>query len=415
MLRSITLRNFKSFEDVMLDLSAGPGSIKKCAFIYGENGSGKSTIIDAMFFVLIVSGRFVKYRPDGKFRSEDSEASKRLAKSMRMIDAEGNMSIGLDVRIKGSDAKYLVEFDSEGFIVKESLEGVVNSRSGKLFCLEKGKDPYYARGLMKDTRFKSNIRSEVSQYWGNRSFIRILMDDLRGSNREFLSDNLNGSLLGFIEWLDSVVVESKKFIVDNQRGILLPNGSIRLEDERYLDRVEHVMSKFFSRLCSDVVKAFFDKKRNGDVIEYRLIFRKRIAGKLRDVPAEWESSGTLRMINVMGVLLSSVKGRTVFVDEIDSGIHDLLITSVMEQTIPEIKGQLIAATHNTCLMDALPPNSVYVIGVDRNGYKEIRCVSSIERIQKNNSIRHKYYEGNFLGIPYVADLGMSELADEGEE
>ncbi|MBR6037209.1 MAG: AAA family ATPase [Candidatus Methanomethylophilaceae archaeon] len=415
MLRSITLRNFKSFEDVTLDLSAGPGSIKRCAFIYGENGSGKSTIIDAMFFVLAVSGRFVKFRPDGKSMAEDSEASKRLAKSMRMIDAEGNMSINLDVRIEGSDTKYQIEFDSEGSIVKESLEGVVNSRSGRLFCLEKGKDPYYARGLVKDARFRSDIRSGVSQYWGNRSFVRILMDDLRGSNREFLSDNLNGSLLGFMEWLDSVVVESKTFIIDNQQGILLPNGSIKLEDERHLDLVEHVISKFFSRLYSDVVKAFFDKKRNGGVIEYRLIFRKRISGKLRDVPAEWESGGTLRMISVMGVLLSSIKGRTVFVDEIDSGIHDLLITSVMEQTIPEIKGQLIAATHNTCLMDALTPNSVYVIGIDRKGYKDIRCVSSIERIQKNNSIRHKYYEGNFLGIPYVADLGMSELADEGEE
>ena len=411
MLRSITLRNFKSFEDVTLDLSAGPGSIKRCAFIYGENGSGKSTIIDAMFFVLAVSGRFVKFRPDGKSMAEDSEASKRLAKSMRMIDAEGNMSINLDVRIEGSDTKYQIEFDSEGSIVKESLEGVVNSRSGRLFCLEKGKDPYYARGLVKDARFRSDIRSGVSQYWGNRSFVRILMDDLRGSNREFLSDNLNGSLLGFMEWL----VESKTFIIDNQQGILLPNGSIKLEDERHLDLVEHVISKFFSRLYSDVVKAFFDKKRNGGVIEYRLIFRKRISGKLRDVPAEWESGGTLRMISVMGVLLSSIKGRTVFVDEIDSGIHDLLITSVMEQTIPEIKGQLIAATHNTCLMDALTPNSVYVIGIDRKGYKDIRCVSSIERIQKNNSIRHKYYEGNFLGIPYVADLGMSELADEGEE
>lgn len=62
-------------------------------------------------------------------------------------------------------------------------------------------------------------------------------------------------------------------------------------------------------------------------------------------------------------------------------------------------------------MDQLEPGSVYVIAIDYNGYKKVRCVSSVERVRKTNSIRLKYLEGSFMGIPYLADLGLQDIAD----
>ena len=415
MLRSMSLHNFKSFGDVTLDLNGKAQSIKSHAFIYGENGSGKSSLIDALFLLMAVSGKYVSYKEDKdpKTDAEIDDAPRQLAKRMRMIDAEGNMSIDLKVKTKGSDARYFIEFDADGNIVNETLESRLNSRKGLLYKIEKGESPYLSRDLIKDKRLRDDIRSELSQYWGNRSFIRILNKDIEKSNSTFVAENINGNLLDFLRWMDSTVIDSKSFSIMT-RSLPLPNGILRAEYERHLDRVEEVLSSLLTRLCSDVTGAFFEKKRKDDAIEYKLVIRRRIYGKIREVPAEFESTGTMRMMYVMSALLSCVEGRTVFIDEIDSGIHDLLMTSVMEQAIPEIKGQLVATTHNTCLMDALSAENVYVIGIDRDGFKEIRCVSSIERIRKKNSIRHKYYEGNFLGIPYVADLGLSELSDEGE-
>ena len=411
----MSLHNFKSFGDVTLDLNGKAQSIKSHAFIYGENGSGKSSLIDALFLLMAVSGKYVSYKEDKdpKTDAEIDDAPRQLAKRMRMIDAEGNMSIDLKVKTKGSDARYFIEFDADGNIVNETLESRLNSRKGLLYKIEKGESPYLSRDLIKDKRLRDDIRSELSQYWGNRSFIRILNKDIEKSNSTFVAENINGNLLDFLRWMDSTVIDSKSFSIMT-RSLPLPNGILRAEYERHLDRVEEVLSSLLTRLCSDVTGAFFEKKRKDDAIEYKLVIRRRIYGKIREVPAEFESTGTMRMMYVMSALLSCVEGRTVFIDEIDSGIHDLLMTSVMEQAIPEIKGQLVATTHNTCLMDALSAENVYVIGIDRDGFKEIRCVSSIERIRKKNSIRHKYYEGNFLGIPYVADLGLSELSDEGE-
>ena len=87
---------------------------------------------------------------------------------------------------------------------------------------------------------------------------------------------------------------------------------------------------------------------------------------------------------------------------------------MMEQVIPGISGQLIATAHNTCLIDSLSPDNKFVIGIDLNGYKSTRCVSSIERIRLQNSIRHKHYGNNFLGIPFIAELDLPDIASIGK-
>jgi hypothetical protein len=87
---------------------------------------------------------------------------------------------------------------------------------------------------------------------------------------------------------------------------------------------------------------------------------------------------------------------------------------MMEQVIPGISGQLIATAHNNCLMDSLSPDNEFVMGIDLNGYKSTRCVSSIERIRLQNSIRHKHYGNNFLGIPFIAELDLPDIASIGK-
>jgi AAA15 family ATPase/GTPase len=51
MISFIKLNNFKSFKNVELDLRGKKGIPKKIAFIYGENGSGKTNLMDSLFFL----------------------------------------------------------------------------------------------------------------------------------------------------------------------------------------------------------------------------------------------------------------------------------------------------------------------------------------------------------------------------
>ena len=51
MLKRIELINYKSFKNVTIDFSDTKTKTKNIAIIYGENGSGKSNIISALYFL----------------------------------------------------------------------------------------------------------------------------------------------------------------------------------------------------------------------------------------------------------------------------------------------------------------------------------------------------------------------------
>lgn len=418
MLRSLTLDNFQSFNHIELDLSDKGKDVKDFAFIYGENGSGKSNIINSLFFLQMCSGSIKKVQDISgeEFSKEvqDDEVA-TVARQLRMIGSHGDMTLRYVFRLDGSDAEYSMSFSEEGRIVKETLRYRINSRMGTLFDMESGSEPHFVPKMIRNKSFKDQFNSEVEQFWGKRSLLRILSDMIRARNEDFIKENLHPSILSFIGYLQNMMVDSKMFRMRYSSSLMLPSGRIPAERSKELDRTERMLSMFFTRLYTDITGVYFEKDTRENMIEYRMYFRKRIAGEIRPIPAEMESTGTKTMINIMSYLIACIEGRIVFVDEIDAGVHDLLITEVVKQMMQSIKGQLVATTHNTCLMDELPPDKVYVIGIDRNGFKKIRCVSSIERIKPRNSIRHKYYEGNFLGIPYVSELDLPGIASIDQE
>ena len=51
MISYIELQNFKSFSNIFFDLRGPRGIPKKLAFLYGENGSGKSNLIRSLMFM----------------------------------------------------------------------------------------------------------------------------------------------------------------------------------------------------------------------------------------------------------------------------------------------------------------------------------------------------------------------------
>ena len=73
-------------------------------------------------------------------------------------------------------------------------------------------------------------------------------------------------------------------------------------------------------------------------------------------------------MEIIRSLLGAFCGVTVVYDEIDNGIHDLLLKNVLSSMLDDITGQLIITTHNTYLLESVNVKSVYVITVD---YMEI--------------------------------------------
>lgn len=116
-----------------------------------------------------------------------------------------------------------------------------------------------------------------------------------------------------------------------------------------------------------------------------MILSKKIAGKIRDIDFSLESTITQSIIQQLPFMLVAVKGSVAIIDEFDTGIHDLLVKSLITSLNNDINSQLILTTHNTLLMKSdIPKDSIYVINELSSNDKEIQCI-----LHYNNKISDK--------------------------
>lgn len=116
---------------------------------------------------------------------------------------------------------------------------------------------------------------------------------------------------------------------------------------------------------------------------------------------------------IIPYLLMCMKGQTVIIDEIDTGIHDLLINNILENVVNCIEGQLIITTHNTMLLDSdIDPNYIYTFMVDKDANKKLLPIIDYEdRTHPNLNYRTRYLKGMYGGVPMSRDIDFEELRD----
>ena len=136
-----------------------------------------------------------------------------------------------------------------------------------------------------------------------------------------------------------------------------------------------------------------------------------IGGQIRSISFREESEGTKRILFMINDLLGACQGGTIALDEIDTGIHDLLLKNMLASIDEWIDGQLIITTHNTYLLETLRPQSIYVINVDYLGNKEVHCLDEYD-IHGTNNVRNMYIKGMFGGVPVVDEIEYGEIVEE---
>lgn len=207
--------------------------------------------------------------------------------------------------------------------------------------------------------------------------------------------------------------ERGKYRVSNKIFPNLLNGKIKKEEEEELVLVEDFLNEIYTNLYSDIKNIYYDKKIEGEEIEYRLFSQKMIGGSIRNIDFGLESTGTLNILNLIPSLYEAVRGRVVILDEFDSGIHDIMVRNLLTSVNEYINGQLIITTHNTLLMESdIDSDSIYFISIDELGNKEILCLNDYEkRTHPNHNRRDLYLRGIYNAIPLVRELDFDELED----
>ncbi len=447
MLSYVRLINFKSFSDITLDLRGTRGIPKQLAVIYGENGAGKSNLISALLFLSRSIATMRNQEESKKMSAEqlvtdlgfisNSKNRDQLAEKIfrsffytlkdeieqaKSIARAGAMTVETGFYLGGREGVYSMVFKDER-IVKEELRHRIHSRIGTVFSVEPHKVTL-SPSVFTNASYRKDLQANIKKYWGNHTFMSILFHEQATINREFLTDQIEPGLFEIMNWLHSLSVfcsrrgvASGRLKVDHRFLTSLDAGKIDADESRQLEAFETGLNTFFTQLYSDIQQVYYKKQAKKNTIEYQLFVRKTQNNEAVDIPFTQESTGTQKLLEIFPYLYLTLTGTTVLIDEIDSGIHDLLMLQLMEifrealALAPE--GQLIITTHNTLLLNELPKNNIYVIRADAVGNRKITSIDQYEfRTQATHSVQAKYLRGDYEGIPYSGHLDFSDLMAE---
>ena len=424
----LSLMNFLSFDNLVFDLRKKNGESQNCALIYGENGSGKTNLIQAMSFLAESTrtladskreqGRDVQAIRDeiaqmlSNYNYETRRAPldiEELASEYRMIGSKDVMALRYEFLLNGESVEYTLIFTPDGKLKEERLDSVINIRRGNIFEISTV-DTKMRPGLFSKA-YSREIQALIGKYWGRHTLLSIMNQELKEKSGEYVSGNIFGKFKDILEAIQSMeIVRSNGVTRIADMYLTFPRGVI---ESKYADRLriaEQVFSMFFVSLYSDIRDAYIRTEEIGEGrIAYELCFKKQISGTIRDIPGSKESSGTKNLMTMLPYLLHCADGGMLFLDDLDVGIHDIMIEALLKDCLPEITGQLVATTTDTWLMDESRAESIFILRIDMNGYKEIRSVASIEKPHKGTNIQRRYAAGYYNGIPCTSYLGLEGI------
>jgi hypothetical protein len=447
MIKRIHLSNFKSFGSITLDLTGKNEKPKNMAFIYGENGSGKSNLVSSLVFLKRTFSSLnnlerIKNLDLSKVtntlvnEADDSlkEVIRKLIKQVSLVDLVkehktiGNnkpMSIEIEFLVEDKEGSYSVLFNNDG-VIEETLRFLINKRVGEMFYISQ-KEVRISPSVFTDNDYRKEIKDNISKYWGKHTLLGILFYEINNKNFDYIEERFNKNLITIINWFNdiSVLYKGNKLetgFISTPYSFMrdLSSGTIKDENDPELKAFEEMINVFFTQLYSDVKKAFYKIKPEKGLFSYNLYFKKLINENIVEIPFSLESSGTQRLLDLLPYVYLVATGSTVIVDEADYGIHDLLITTIIEFLYDAHEddhfGQFVATTHNTYLMQNLPREDIYVLSTDIFGVKNLISLDKYEfRTQKNHNVQSKYLRGDYSGIPSIGYFDVLEVVSEVRE
>lgn len=433
----IRLKNFMSFREVVFDLRNGYKGAKNFVAVYGENGSGKSNFVYSIHLLRksMDSFRLFANMEGIKELVKEKELPHRvlerimrdadilsIAEGCRMAECDEETSIEYGFQTGGHEGYYIISF-AERFAY-EKLYYFTGKQRGTLFEIKitDGKImPAFSSKLFADSKVEEEIRDEIDKFWGKHTFLSILNKERDEKNEEYIKAKYLSYAFDILDMLERTTVYCKKSSsfeswveADKPDNILdrLDMGKTQAVNEHVLNRTESILKDFFTQAYADIKDVFYEREYQGKDVIYKLYLKKMIGGKIRTIGFEDESAGTQHVLEIVRSLLGAFCGVTVVYDEIDNGIHDLLLKNIMESMKDDITGQLIITTHNTYLLESMDIKSVYLITVDYQGDKEVKCLDQYPRIQGTNNPRVMYLKGLFGGVPSAEPLDYDMIVNE---
>ncbi len=432
----IKAKNFKSLKNIEFNLNKTKIKTNQFISIYGENGSGKTNIVElfkllqqatmARTIDIVISKvpkEFWKI-PEEMVEQLPTEIAQLFQLSLqlkeyRMLDEKEETEIEYGFKIDNREGFYYIKFNDE--IVEEKLYYMAGKQRGYLFQIKKDNSKIIKElnnNIFLNQKYNDELIEEIDKYWGKYSFLSILSFEMIEKNKEYIDANISKNIIEIINHILAMTIHVDKPILkivpDNFTKVRklenIQSGTVKKEKIHEIEKYENVLNIFFTQAYADIKEVKYKINEKEDKIYYELYFNKMIGGKIKSIPSKMESDGTKRILDQFDTIIGSLLGETVVLDEIDNGIHDVLMKNIIMSIKDEITGQLIITTHNTLLLETLPKECIYILSTDYNGNKTINSIKEYGiKVQRNNNARDLYFKGVFGGIPTTDYIDFEEI------
>lgn len=446
MLSEFKVGNYLSFDEVQtFSMEAGKvrskidrvyldGNFKLLKFmaIYGANASGKSNLVSAFDFAQTVIVRGIPTSCSNCY--------------CRLKDDNKNKPTHFEFTIKIGNEKYLYGFDlllSSASFVTEYLKQIRYGTTCKtVFFRDISTGKYEVDSYFKDTAINERLKIYAEDVKEDSSilFLRLMNQNKDSLYAKDSDIKIYRRVYNWFKYKLSVnypdrPITNYSYLMDsesvNQIGKLLSSFDTGVS-EFVIAKValEKVTANVPKDLMQDIVDNLNEQKKlynekdinNAPAVMLRsaednLMFIieleddsiqcKTLEFKHERTSAifslEEESDGTIRLLDLIEVLLSKDSERVYIIDEINRRFHPLLTYKFIEEYLKLASTrniQLIVTTHESKLMDfdLLRKDEIGFIDKDGNGRSTIFSLDTFsERFDKK--VCKAYFEGNYGAIP----------------
>lgn len=439
MLYRVIVNNYKSFaEEQQFDMFPNPKRenfpyhvlknkqnipvLKECA-IYGANGAGKSNFINLL--------KFVKNFVTKEMSSLQELNNWYLANRFKLPVAKNDKPIEMLIEFGINEIVYIyiLSIDNKG--IKEEklyLSGKGARENNLIFSRNYSDVEFTITHISQEIEnvFKRQLLSNPAvSVLGINGALHLIDNEI--INNAYIWFDRNLKIVSFnrqIPWLIELFKTNNKLLdfvnyIFKNIGLGINSLDIResnikdwienhkQEDNNTLSKVLEADNHYLSKM-SDSIPVFSVHAKDGMRTVREFIFQQiGVGGYIGDMETIDQSTGTCRLLTLLPAIYDAINEEaTVFIDEIDNGIHPILIKNLLLYFgNTSSKGQLIYTTHETALLDQqhlLRADEVWLTE-KKSGVTRMYSLNMF-KIHKTVLIENGYLEGRYGAIPFLGNL-----------
>lgn len=437
-LNKINIKNLKNVYNgsITFNKESKRETLKHVTGIYGQNGSGKTSIIDSLVLL--------KELLLGRKLSNDFIYLISANKEDMILDFEFLMGL--------NDENYKIFYEVEISKVEENLNDTDddNDKENPLIKITKEKISYSKLDNEKWTRKcdilnyeyenkkipftpKKTYEEMVSKRKDNELDLKFQKEFSKRLCKSYIFNNDNIKLFENTMTEDVEIVKIIKsmqyfakynlFIVENdESGVINTFGimpfSFRIEDKdgmstgviaiklfdittidktkletlnKIIDQINIVVENIIPNLNIELKNYVIETLKDGRE-GYRVQLISNREGI--EIPLKYESDGIKKIISILSALIAMYNNEKILlaVDELDAGVFEYLLGEILDVIKDNCKGQFIFTSHNLRALEKLDKDSiVFTTTNPENRYIKFTSVKS------TNNLRDFYLRGILLG------------------